>query len=64
MLIPYVDKLTENIQNRFTDKGVSVIMAMSVFNPASLPQADDPAFRTYGQEEITLLAFLWKGSTC
>ncbi len=56
VLIPYVDKLTENIQNRFSDKGVSVIMAMSVFNPASLPQADDPAFRTYGQEEITLLA--------
>ena len=29
---------------------------MSVFNPANIPQADDPTFRTYGKEEIKQLA--------
>ena len=48
VLIPYVDKLIENIRSRFSDEGVAVVIAMSVFNPANIPQADDPTFRTYG----------------
>ena len=42
MLIPFVDKLIENIESRFSDEGVAVVIAMSVFNPANIPQADDP----------------------
>ena len=56
VLIPFVDKLIENIQSRFSDEGVAVVIAMSVFNPANIPQADDPTFRTYGKEEIKQLA--------
>ena len=49
VLIPYVDKLIENIRSRFSDEGVAVVIAMSVFNPANIPQADDPTFCTYGK---------------
>ena len=56
MLIPFVDKLIENIQSSFSDEGVAVVIAMSVINPTNIPQADDPTFRTYGKEEIKLLA--------
>lgn len=56
VLIPYVDKLVENIETRFSDEGVALTMAMSVFNPASIPQVDDPTFRAYGTEEIKQLA--------
>ena len=56
VLIPYVDKLIENIRSRFSDEGVAVIIAMSVFNPANIPQADGPTFHTYGKEEIKQLA--------
>ena len=56
VLTPYVDKLIENIRSRFSDEGVAVVIAMSVFNPANIPQADDPTFCTYGKEEIKQLA--------
>ena len=48
--------MIENIQNRFSDDGVAVVIAMSVFNHANIPKADSPTFRTYGKEEIKQLA--------
>ena len=54
--MPYVNKLIEKIQSRFSDEGVAVFVAASVFNPAVLLQIDDPIFRTYGTEEIKQLA--------
>ena len=56
VLIPYVDKLVENIETRFSDEGVALTIAMSIFNPAGIPQIDDPKFRAYGTEEIKQLA--------
>ena len=56
VVIPYVDKLVENIQSRFSGEGVAVVVAMSIFNPVALPKADDPSFLTYGKEEIKQLA--------
>ena len=32
--IPYIDKLLENIKQRFSDNALKVVVAMSVFNPA------------------------------
>ena len=48
--------MIENIQSRYSDEGVAVVITLSVFNPANIPQADDPTFRTYGKEEIKQLA--------
>ena len=56
VVIPYVDKLVENIQSRFSGEGVAVVVAMSIFNPVASPKADDPSFLTYGKEEIKQLA--------
>ena len=56
VLIPFVDKLIEYIQSRFSDKDVAVVVAISVFNPANIPQADDHTFRTYENEEIMQLS--------
>ena len=54
----YVNKLIENIQNSFSDEGIAIVSALSVFDPANIPQADDPihVFCTYGKEEIMQLA--------
>ena len=50
VVIPYVDRLIENIKSWFSGEDVAVV-AMSIFNPAVLPQADDPTLRTYGKED-------------
>ena len=54
--IPYINILVENIENRFAEEGVKLLMAASIFNPAQLPDASDPFFSAYGREEIKLLA--------
>ena len=40
--IPYIDTLLENINQRFSEDALSVITAMSIFNPALLPSSEDP----------------------
>ena len=52
--IPYIDALLENIKNRFTDKAVKIITAMSIFNPSLLPT--DDSITSYGNDQIQVLA--------
>ena len=40
--VPYIDTLLENINQRFSEDALSVITAMSIFNPALLPSSEDP----------------------
>lgn len=56
VVIPYIDILVENIENRFAEEGVRLLMAASIFNPAQLPGVNDPTFNSYGRKEIQLLA--------
>ena len=60
VLIPYVGKLIEKHPKSFSDEGVAVVIALSVFNPTNLPQADDRTFRTYGKEEIKQLTAFYE----
>ena len=52
--IPYIDSLLENIRNRFSDRSLKIITAMSIFNPAMLPSQE--SLSSYGNEQIKLLA--------
>ena len=38
--IPYINALLENIKNRFSDKAVKIVTAMSIFIPSLLPTED------------------------
>ena len=52
--IPYIDSLLENIRNRFSDRSLKIVTAMSIFNPATLPSEE--SLSSYGNEQIKLLA--------
>ena len=54
--IPYIDKLLDNIKQRFSDDALKIVVAMSIFNPALLPTAEDPQLSSYGNEELKVLA--------
>ena len=54
--IPYINTLTQNIKNRFANKEVSISVAVSVFNPAQIPDSSQDSFSWYGNEEMKLLA--------
>ena len=49
--LPYIDALIENIQNRFSEKEVSLLVAMSIFNPAQLPDSSYDSFSSYGNRK-------------
>ena len=52
--IPCIDSLLENIRNRFSDRSLKIVTAMSIFNPATLPSEE--SLSSYGNEQIKLLA--------
>ena len=52
--IPYMDSLLENIMNRFSDRSLKIVTAMSIFIPATLPSEE--SLSSYGNEQIKLLA--------
>ena len=54
--LPYIDTLVQNIENRFSEEGVQLLMAASIFNPAQLPDKSDPGFNQFGNKEIRRLA--------
>ena len=51
----YVDSLKENIENRFLES-LSVISAFEIFDPTSIPDRSDKAFKEYGCVQINTLA--------
>ena len=51
--IPYIDSLLENIRNRFSDRSLKIVTAMSIFNPATLPSEE--SLSSYGNEQIKVL---------
>ena len=53
--IPYIDSLVDNINRRFSDKAVKLLVASSIFNPAQLP-TEESTMSSYGVQEIRNLA--------
>lgn len=51
---PYIDSLLDNINTRFSDGVVKLLVAMSVFNPAKLPTQE--CLSSYGLQEMESLA--------
>ena len=54
VVILYIDSLLENIRNRFSDRSLKIVTAMSIFNPATLPSEE--SLSSYGNEQIKPLA--------
>ena len=54
--IPYINTLTQNINNQFASKEVSILVATSVFIPAQLPDSCQNSFSSYGNEAMKFLA--------
>ncbi len=52
--VPYIDNLLSNMESRFSDGVVKLLVSSSVFNPASLPSEEKRI--EYGKEEIKALA--------
>lgn len=52
--VPYIDKLLSNMDSRFSDGVVKLLVSSSVYNPASLPSEEN--LTEYGKEEIKALA--------
>ena len=55
VVIPYLDSLIENINQRFSDKAVKLLVATSIFNPAEVP-TDQDSLSSYGLQQIKDLA--------
>ena len=53
-LVKYVSSLKESIKNRFPT--LPVLSAFAIFNPAQVPERDEPGFSEYGNENVKLLA--------
>ncbi len=53
--VPYLDVLLDNIESRFSDDVVKLLVSSSVFNPALLPR-DEALLAEYGTTEIESLA--------
>ncbi len=61
--ILYIDTLISNIDSRFSDAAVKLLVSASVFHPASLP-TDETEILEYGKGEIqTLVNFYGKEAT-
>ena len=54
--LPYINALIENIEGRFSKKERSLLVAMSIFNPAQLPYSSHDSFNSYGKKAIQVLA--------
>jgi hypothetical protein len=54
--LPYIDALIVNNKSRFSEKEVSLLIAMSIFNPAQLPDSNHASFNSYGNKEVRSLA--------
>ena len=54
MAIPYLDTLIANINRRFSDEVVDLVVAASVFNPALLSD-DATLLRAYGNSKLSTL---------
>ena len=54
MIDTYVDCLTKNIENRFTE-GLQILNAFSVLDPRLMPAKGTLEFSTYGEQKIELL---------
>ena len=52
--IPYIDSLTSNINHRFSDEVVKLVVSASIFNPSLLPE-DENALSKYGIDHLTAL---------
>ena len=50
----YVSALLENIKSRFTDKAVTIVIALSIFNP-TLSTTED-SLPSYSNEQIKIFA--------
>ncbi|WAR20733.1 ZN862-like protein [Mya arenaria] len=55
LLKNYVAGLRNNIDRRFSDTS-AVVAAYGVFDPTTLPRSDEVDFKTYGENQIALLA--------
>ncbi|XP_070545983.1 uncharacterized protein [Ptychodera flava] len=51
LLVKYVNKLVENIDNRF-EQSLPILTSFTVFDPAKIPAQSHPAFKTYGDNHI------------
>ncbi len=61
--ILYIDTLISNIDSRFSDAAIKLLVSASVFHPASLP-TDETELLEYGKGEIqTLVNFYGKEAT-
>jgi len=41
VVIPYIDALTSNINNPFSDEVVKLVVSSSIFNPSLLPESEN-----------------------
>ena len=49
--IPYIDALVSNINSRFSDSAVYLLVSSSIFNPVSFP-TDETALPKFGNNEL------------
>ena len=52
--IPYIDALVSNINSRFSDSAVNLLVSSSIFNPVSFP-TDEAALPEFGNNELKVL---------
>ncbi len=55
----YVTALIANIDNRFDHDVLSVLSALNIFNPESLPASDSDEWKEYGLSDVQILAHHW-----
>lgn len=49
--IPYIDHLISNINDRFSDTAVKLLVSSSVFDPTLLP-TNETSLSEYGKEQV------------
>ena len=52
--IPYIDALVSNINSRFSDSAVNLLVSSSIFNPVSFPTGE-AALPEFGNDELKVL---------
>ena len=52
--IPYIDALVSNINSRFSDSAVNLLVSSSIFNPVSFP-TDEAALPEFDNSELKVL---------
>ena len=55
MAIPYLDTLIANINSHFSGQVVELVVSVSVFNSALIPN-DETLLRAYGNSKLSTLA--------